>query len=279
MVFLLPTHEAVNNLIQTAKLIGKTIKNAFVITEYLTENRTRREQIVSLKRYDYIFIDEVFQVKRDFIKTLYQAKVEFGIKIIAGGAFDQIKAIESDNIHYDLTKNHFFKNLFLDGVEVRLNYNKAHGRFTDDLDQDIKYIVETGQLPQHLSKNEANINHNFHLTVTKEMRNKCIKSCSVRSVMNNSDKNGLVYNGYGYHVGMELIADSTNKIYKFDKNYVKSREHFLLFKILKLWSCYSKLSEDEKKPEGYGVKVKNSYKKMLGLTHKIKRNKYILSLI
>ena len=92
-VFLLPTHEAVNNVINTAKAMGKVLTGAFVISEFLTENKTYREQILSLKRYDTIFIDEIFQVKREQLRAIYQAKIEFNIKIIASAAFDQVKAI------------------------------------------------------------------------------------------------------------------------------------------------------------------------------------------
>ena len=85
--------------------MGKVITKAYVISEFATENRTYREQIHKLSKYKKIVTDEIFQVKRDFHKTIYQAKLEFNIQIIGAGALDQIKAIEEDNIQYDLTTN------------------------------------------------------------------------------------------------------------------------------------------------------------------------------
>ena len=127
----------------------------------------------------------------------------------------------------------------MDGVEVKLNYNGRFGRFSDELNKDIQQIVETVSIPLHLSQNVATMDHTFHLTKTVEARDAIAQYCSKRSVLNNMGTGkGLtfvVYNNWGYHTGMELIANTTNKLYVFDKNYVNSRQRFFLFQIFRVW--------------------------------------------
>jgi hypothetical protein len=50
-VFLLPTHASKYNVITTAKALGKEIPNIYVISNFLTNYRSEREQIFSLSRF------------------------------------------------------------------------------------------------------------------------------------------------------------------------------------------------------------------------------------
>lgn len=45
-------------------------------------------------------------------------------------------------------------------------------RFSDDLDEDINYIVETSRIPEQFKDNNANVTH---LTTTIKERNEMIK--------------------------------------------------------------------------------------------------------
>lgn len=67
-LFLVPTHEALVNIQNTARAQGKEIKNLFVIAEFLTNNKTHAEQIFSLRRFKRIFLDEVFQVNKMILR-------------------------------------------------------------------------------------------------------------------------------------------------------------------------------------------------------------------
>ena len=63
------------NIQNTAHAQGKVIKDLFVIAEFLTNNKTHAEQIYSLRRFERIFIDEVFQVNKEDIKKYTKLKL------------------------------------------------------------------------------------------------------------------------------------------------------------------------------------------------------------
>jgi hypothetical protein len=150
--------------------------------------------------------------------------------------------------------------LLFDGVEVKLNYCKKYGRFSDELSDDILYIVENGALPNHFINNKATMEHNFHLTKSKAKRNECAKYCSIRSVKQNPNTKSIIYNEYGYHVGMELIADTTSKLYRFnDKQANRSRRRGKLHSLLSK-KGKGKLSFTMSKQSSYNIKRKEVYK-------------------
>ena len=169
-IFLVPTHDALANVRKTAREQGKTIHNLYVIADYLTSNKTHAEQIISLRRFKHVFVDEVYQTNKEDLKKLYEVKHQFGTKIVGAGAFDQVPAVDTNNDNYALKDNHFFKDLLLDGNEVKLNYKKGWGRFKDDLHEDLIHIVDHGTLPLRFQQQVASENHDFHLTVTRKTR-------------------------------------------------------------------------------------------------------------
>ena len=73
-LFLVPTHEAMVNVQNTARAQGKTINNLFVIANFLTNNKTHAEQLFSLRRFKHIYLDEVFQVNKNDIKNYTKLK-------------------------------------------------------------------------------------------------------------------------------------------------------------------------------------------------------------
>ena len=134
----------------------------------MTNNKTHAEQIFSLRRFKHVFVDEVYQTNKEDLKKLYEVKHQFGTKIVGAGAFDQVPAVDTNNDNYALKDNHFFKDLLLDGNEVKLNYKKGWGRFKDDLHEDLIHIVDHGTLPLRFQQQVASESHDFHLTVTRK---------------------------------------------------------------------------------------------------------------
>ncbi len=190
------------------------ITNLYVIANFFTNNKTISEQIYSLKRYQYIFVDECYLVIKEDIIKLYNVKVKFGAKLLCGGAFDQMAAIDTNNDNYNLKDNHLLNDLLLDGVEVKLNYMEGWGRFEDKLYEDIISIVDTGMLPEHFCNQQASDEHWFHLTITRKKRDEMAKQCSIRYInrLENWCNKGIVYDGWGYCNGMELVSYSNTKI-------------------------------------------------------------------
>ena len=243
-LFLVPTHEALVNIQNTAKAQGKTINNLFVIANFLTNNKTHAEQIYSLRRFKHIFIDEVYQTNKNDIKKIYEVKEQFGTQIIAAGAFDQNPAVDTNNDNYDLKDNHFFKDSLLDGHEIKLNYMKGYGRFTDNLHEDLIHIVDNGTIPDRFTNQVATEAHYFHLTVTKVKRNELAKACSIRYIKSPAE-GGLMLpgqkriindDGWCYGVGMPLISYYNTKINKFKQNAGNDfKDTYAMFKAFQGW--------------------------------------------
>ena len=289
-LFLVPTHEAKVNIQRTAQDQGKTIKNLFVIADFLTSNKTHSEQIFSLRRFKHIFIDEVFQTNKEDIKKLYEVKTKFGTKIFGAGAFDQIPAVDTKNDNYDLTDNHFFKDLLLDGHEIKLNYRQGYGRFKDNLHEDLIHIVDNGTLPERFKDQVANKDHYFHLTLTRQKRDELAQLCSKRYIKSVA-KGGqmltgqkrIIYHGWGYGVGMPLINYFNTKINKFTQNTGNCfKDTYALFKTLNAWKTYmeyrnqpevlSNIKKARTKSTSYNYVIKNKYRYTIEDIHVVRHN-------
>ena len=94
-----------------------------------------------LKHIKEIFIDEFYQLSPFYIYLLYLASIQYNIKITASGDALQVPSPD-DNAVYDLQNNDFINKMFLKN-QVHLNYNLSYSRFTDDLPELLKMILET----------------------------------------------------------------------------------------------------------------------------------------
>jgi hypothetical protein len=223
---LLPTHEALQNVLRTAKEQGIKVDpdRIKVIANYFTEDYNKiswENQIRGLKKYKRILIDEVYQCNMHDLQKLYYAKLKFAVQLIGAGAFDQV----TQNNLYDLKFNEFFRTVLFDGTVVELEYLKAQGRFTDDLDEILVKVMETGGIPPIFHNQVADLNHGYHLTVTKDLRNKIAKACSIRYCSKLQDKKVIRYKDMIYGVGMEIRCINNFEI---DKVKVKNKRIFVI---------------------------------------------------
>ena len=209
-IMLLPTHEALQNVLLTAKKQGVTISDdrIKVIANYFTEDETKitqKNQIKGLKKFKRILIDEIYQCNPKDLQKLYYAKMLYGVQLIGSGAFDQVGS--PGNKLYDLKFNDFFKNGIFDGNTVVLNYLKQCGRFEDNLDELLVETIETGYIPLYFKdKRVSDLSDKsyYHLTVTLKERDKWAKYESKRYCDKLPSDQVAVYKDMHYGEGMEV---------------------------------------------------------------------------
>ena len=90
------------------------------------------------------------------------------------------------------------------GVNIKLNYIENSGRFQGELPRYLKEITTTGRLPDVFKNQVANIDHQFHLTVTKKKRDELALYCSKAYYDTIADDQRLEFRGMYYAVGMEI---------------------------------------------------------------------------
>ena len=225
-LILLPTHEALQNVLRTANEQGIEVDpdRIKVIANYFTEDYNKiswENQIRGLKKYKRILIDEVYQCSMKDLQKLYYAKLKYNVQLIGAGAFDQV----TQNNLYDLKFNEFFRTVLFDGVVVELEYLKAQGRFTDDLDEILVKVMETGTIPPIFQNQAADLKHGYHLTVTKKERDKIAKTCSIRYCNKLHDKEVIRYKDMMYGIDMEIRCTNNFEI---DKVKVKNKRIFVI---------------------------------------------------
>ena len=209
-LFLLPKHEAVANIKRTVVAQGKNISECLnrirVIAEFFNGLTSDCDQQRKLSKYSVIFLDEIFQFNIKDLKQLYYAAKKYGIILIAAGAFDQA---DSPNNNYNLKDNSFFYDYLFGGNIVKLEYIENSGRFKDTLMPTIlNEVINNGQIPTSISSQQADINHNFHLTVTRNKRDKIAKICSSRYCASLSDEQKVKYIDMNYGIGLELRCNN-----------------------------------------------------------------------
>jgi hypothetical protein len=205
---MVPTHEARQNILKTAKAqkMKMNPEHVKVAAHFLTEDTdriTESQQVKALTKYDRILMDEIFQFKTADLEKIYHAKLRKGkddegdhkLQLIGAGAYDQVPA--PDDNGYDLKNNDFFnKQMFEERVE--LDYLKGNGkdikgRFEDDSDEIHVQMQETGRIPEELQHQKASDSHDYHLTLTKRLRDEKIRMCSYRYCERLSDDEKLEY--------------------------------------------------------------------------------------
>jgi predicted GIY-YIG superfamily endonuclease len=209
-LFLLAKHEAVSNIKRTARAQGKDISNCLnrirVIADFLNEVISEPGQLSRFKKYKTIFLDEIFQFNIHDLRMLYYATIEYGIVLIGAGAFDQA---DPPNAQYDLKDNSFFYDYLFGGNLIQLDYIPDSGRFKDDVMPSIlNEVIQTGRIPSIISNQKANVNHWFHLTVTREMCNNLAKQCSIRFCEELPEGQQIYHEDTAYGIGLELRCNT-----------------------------------------------------------------------
>lgn len=239
-VIIVPQHANKKSLLSDAKVFNIELedKRIHVMADFFTDAKTLNEQINSFKFYKKILIDEIYQCNQEDIYKLHLVKLRFNTIVIGSGDPLQIPTPNPNNDSYDLTNNKFFTDELFDSHCVILDYLTECGRFQDDTPYVLKTICETHQLTDIFKLKEANINHNRHLTLTKQKRDSINKICSFRYCQNKDDGGMLNPNdtriinqsGYSYGVGMLIVSDGNKHMYHVDENgnektYVMKNKH------------------------------------------------------
>ena len=246
---LTPTHIASANLknkiVHEIKINGsdliKRLDNINVISTLFTMGKSVREMLHPLKCLDCVFVEEFYQLSEQNIYLLYLAKQLYGIKLIAGGDAFQIPSADSTNI-YNLINNAFIKSQLFDGNHIHLEYRQDSCRFSDDLPDLLKYIRDTGKIPQYFADKVLNDSYDldFYLCMkNQDQAVKIAKSKSVKICQNIPDNEKLYHDGFGFCVGMPLVCmANVRKLDKFaiyTNEPTKRQNMSLLFQAFNAW--------------------------------------------
>ena len=174
-LYMVPTHAARQNVLSKAREMRIDLNDedvrTFASLFYRSDGR--------LHRYDLVFIDELYQLSIDNLSTVFQATLKYPhVRIIGAGAWDQTPAVGENN-HHDLRVNKFLTTQFFPTV-LELDYLKGSGRFDGNYHQDLLSLTATGRLPEHFKDKHATEEHNMHLCLKKETRDKMAKICCRR---------------------------------------------------------------------------------------------------
>ena len=160
--------------------------------------------------------------------------------------------------------NAFIKSQLFDGNRIHLGYRKDSCRFTDDLPDLLKYIRDTGRIPQYFANKILNPNIydlDFYLCMKKDDQViKIAKAISIRKCENVPDNEKLYHGGYCFSAGMPLVCMSNvrklDKLALYTTDPLARKNMSLLFQSFNLWKSIPRASNRIAVSNAFKIKQK-----------------------